>query len=52
MPAFVQIIADFTERLSVIEWVDPTDKHVIGWQNRVIRLQPGYAFENFLAACR
>lgn len=52
MASFVQIIADFTERLSVIEWVDPTDKHVIGWQNRGIRLQPGYALENFLAACR
>ncbi|MEP7016191.1 MAG: hypothetical protein ABI925_12180 [Verrucomicrobiota bacterium] len=53
MSSFIQIIADYTERLSIIEWVDPTDKHVLRWQEkRGIKLQPDYALENFLAACR
>jgi hypothetical protein len=53
MTSFIQIIADYTERLSVIEWVDPTDKHVVRWQQqRGITLQPDYKLENFLAACR
>lgn len=52
MTSFIQIVADYTERFSVIEWVDPMDKHLVTWQQGGISLSPDYSLENFLAACR
>lgn len=53
MTAFVHIIAHYTERFSIIEWVDPSDKHVVTWREQHgISVPSDYTLDDFLAACR
>ena len=51
MSTFVQLIADYTGQSAIIEWVDPSDKFLVGWVNNGIQIPPEYTLPGFLEAC-